>query len=251
MKTTRLGKSDATISEHSQSISIFTLIELLVVIAIIGILASMLLPALSQAREAARASICKGNLKQIHLAFTSYANDYEGWVPAAMNFVGASSAAWHEFKPGILRYLQLENDDKLGEIGVLRCPSNKRYWGSASYGVGNYAMNYFMGMASDQAHAPYRKYDSFSNPLATMIFSDSGQRNSPNQANYILKGDDGVIYTGDKSARVNYSVFTHTNNSLMNIGFLDGHVGDATPLVYKSDTNNGKLLLERLDATYH
>ena len=59
----------------------FTLVELLVVVAIIGLLAGMLLPSLAKAKVKANRMKCGNNLKQVHMAFTLFANDYDGRLP--------------------------------------------------------------------------------------------------------------------------------------------------------------------------
>ena len=73
-----------------QKNTLFTLIELLVVIAIIAILASMLLPALSKARDKARSTACINKLKQIGLAIAMYEDEYEDYLPTCDGFYGCT-----------------------------------------------------------------------------------------------------------------------------------------------------------------
>src|SRR5690349_12512311 len=97
----------------------FTLIELLVVIAIIAILAAILFPVFAQAREKARSSSCLSNQKQIALAHSMYAQDYDETYPMAQGtLIDPVTGILTRWEDSVKPYI------KGGNVGgILTCPS--------------------------------------------------------------------------------------------------------------------------------
>jgi len=179
-----------------------------VVIAIIAILAAMLLPALSKARERARAAVCMSNLKQIGLAALMYIEDFKYFPAQDDMHSGANYRFWFgKFN----RYLG--RSDALHGSKVWKCPSNRNHaygWSHLSYGAN---VNLFPGWTSKRV-----KYARIKRTDGVIMITDS---NGDGYYDMFVDGH-GVAYKRPPNVWTIAPGFRHNNGC--NALFCDGHV---------------------------
>jgi prepilin-type N-terminal cleavage/methylation domain-containing protein/prepilin-type processing-associated H-X9-DG protein len=172
----------------------FTLIELLVVIAIIGVLAALLLPALSRARAQGKKVQCINNFRQLHLAAQLYGNDHLDELPRnyysgdyyepGENWVGGVMS-WDSNADNTNTFLLVgDGNGRLGQYlkqaSIFKCPSDKSWveiHGQRHNRVRSVALNVFMGdTRPNRFHVrdgyQYTTWSSIHRPSFSLMFVD-------------------------------------------------------------------------------
>jgi prepilin-type N-terminal cleavage/methylation domain-containing protein len=146
----------------------FTLVELLVVVAIIAILAALLLPALSRAKESARRTSCISNSRQVNMAIRLYADDYLDAFPILPvpnpypNGVGAY------YKQLVKGYLGLTGPASPNEK-VFVCPSDPTYQTQVGHAFTSYTFNGYETNANSMPRITGKRLSDIKNPTKAVL----------------------------------------------------------------------------------
>ncbi len=171
----RTGTGHESPPGNRSAAAAFTLIELLVVIAIIAILAAMLLPALSKAKNKAQVVSCLNNLKQVGLGMALYADNNQGKVPSALSY-GAIPGDYNSAESTVPKTDTYGGVPTLLNVGNYRsfwCPSDKVQMPSNPLNMRDYtSYRYRFVIWWNSVLYPGLKESDFVKPVAQVVYHE-------------------------------------------------------------------------------